>query len=353
MVFAPSRGRRQSLAGACRRMGLLPLMGRLRDALRHDLRILAYHRVLDTCDASRFVFDLELVSASVERFEYQMRLLKRRFSPMRFDQVLECLDQGRRLPRRAVLVSFDDGYDDNYRHAFPILRDLRMSAMFFVSTGHIDSGLPYLYDWLVHMVCTTTAGQLSIPELHVDVPLPDGIDARRELAASLLVALKQRSALEQEALVTGLERRWRLPRAPHPDCTPMSWEQLREMREAGMEIGSHGVNHRMLAKLDDALMREELAQSRRALQSNLGDPALAISYPVGGYGAFDDRVEAAVGEAGYRFGCTYLSGTSRPLAASLLHMRRLHVERGVDAPWFRGMLEVPELFTYRTHALTA
>ena len=136
---APSTGRRQALARISHRAGLLPPLARARAVLRDDQRILAYHRVLETVPPA-FSFDLELVSAWAERFREQMALIRRRFHPMRFDEVLACRDAGRRLPRNAVLVTFDDGYDDNYRVAYPILHDLGLSAMFFVATGHIAHG---------------------------------------------------------------------------------------------------------------------------------------------------------------------------------------------------------------------
>ena len=85
--------------------------------------------------------------------------------------------------------------------AYPILRELGMSAMFFVSTGHIDSGMPYEYDWLVHMVCTTTAPTMDIPELDVAWELPASLEGRRGIAARLLEHLKSFDAVTQEAAI--------------------------------------------------------------------------------------------------------------------------------------------------------
>jgi peptidoglycan/xylan/chitin deacetylase (PgdA/CDA1 family) len=345
----PMAGRRPRLARLCARAGLLPLIARMRAALRHDLRILAYHRVLDTADPEGFRFDPELISASSDAFRQQLAIVKRRFAPMRFDELIDCLDRGRPVPRRAVLITFDDGYDDNYRYAWPILRDAGLSAMFFVSTGHIDSGRPYAYDWLVHMLCTTRAASLQAPELGIDWALPDDLDSRRELAARLLDAIKALETDAQQALIDRLQREWSLPSdAGHSDCRPMTWAQLREMYAGGMEIGSHGVNHRMLAKMPRAAMREEVAASKCTIERELGSEARVISYPVGGADAYDDEVVAAVRDAGYRMACSYLAGPEGLGANVRYEMRRIPVERQMDAAWFESMLALPEVFCHRS-----
>ncbi|MEL1263992.1 polysaccharide deacetylase family protein [Pseudoxanthomonas putridarboris] len=344
MADASGAGRRQQLARWCHRANVLPLVGRLRGLFLSDLRILAYHRVLDCSDPAGFDFDLELISASTEAFREQMSAIKRDFVPMRFDQVIDCLDQGERLPPRATLITFDDGYDDNYRVAFPILRDLDMSAMFFVSTGHIDSGAPYAYDWAVHMICRTPDDRLHLPEAGIDWALPGDNAGRREVANRFLRELKGFPAPLQERLIATMEREWAMPRAPHADCRPMSWAEVREMQAGGMEIGSHGVHHRMLAKMPREMMIEEINESKRMLDDHLAAPAQVLSYPVGGFDAYDETVVEAARAAGFRLACSYVPGTSVLSEDTLYALRRLHVERYVDAAWFRGMVEMPELF---------
>jgi peptidoglycan/xylan/chitin deacetylase (PgdA/CDA1 family) len=345
----PPGGRRPRLARALRRAGALPLIGRLRAALRHDVRILAYHRVLESVEPEGFRFDPELISASAEAFREQLAIVRRRCVPLRFDELLAHLDQGRDIPRRAVLITFDDGYDDNYRIAYPLLREAGLSAMFFVSTAHIDSGQPYAYDWLVYMLCTTVADRVVAPELRIDWALPADLHDRRALAGRMLDRLKTLSAADQQALIDRLQRDWALPAGDgHRDCRPMTWAQLREMRAGGMEIGSHGVGHRMLAKLPAAEMRAELEHSKSAIEREVGAGTVAISYPVGGSDAYDAAVMAAVRESGYRLGCSYLAGPERLRPESRYEMRRIPVERQMDAAWFEGMLALPEVFCYRS-----
>ncbi len=347
-------GHRERVAGLSQRLGLMPLARALRQVLKQDVRILAYHRVLDSVEPEGFAFDAELISASADMFRQQMALLRRRFHPLRFSELLDCIDAGRAVPPRSVLVTFDDGYDDNYRVAWPILRDLDMSAMFFVSTGHIDTGLPYAYDWLAHMLCSMPAGELSLPEIGLQTQLAGPGPSRRALVAAVLDRAKALDAATQEALITRLEEQLAMPREGGDDnCRPMTWEQLRQMRESGMEVGSHGVSHRMLAKLPRAQMRAELVDSRQALARELGIQAQVLSFPVGGRDAFNDEVIEAARDAGYRMACSYLAGTSTLAQAHHFRMARLPVERQMGMAWFEAMLSVPEVFSYTSRSRKA
>src|SRR5690554_86133 len=156
-------GHRQRLAARAHTWCLLPALQSFRGLLRHDLRVLAYHRVRET--GPGFAFDPGLVSASPAQFHRQMEHVRDRFHPVSCREVVAALEGGAALPRDAVLVTFDDGYDDNHGVAFPILRGLGVPATFFVATGHIDSGLPYAYDWLAHLVLTMEGERLRLPGL--------------------------------------------------------------------------------------------------------------------------------------------------------------------------------------------
>lgn len=341
----PSPGVRGRLGQWCYRIGVLPVLRHARRWVCRDLRVLAYHRVLDVPAGNRFDFDLDLVSASVEGFREQMRWVKRHLCPLRFADVAAALDAGEKLPPDAVVVTFDDGYDDNYLHAFPILRELGVPATFFVSTGHIDSGLPYAYDWLVHMILGAPLPE--IPELGLVGVADTSRGARRLLAQRALDRIKRLDSDVQAKLIARLERDWAMPRhAGATDCQPMTWMQVREMHAAGFEIGSHGVRHRMLAKLTQVELEAELRDSRSTLERELGVPINTIAYPVGGDDAFDARVVEATRAAGYRLGCSYINGTNRHGATDYYALYRLAVEREMDIGWFAGMLTLPGLLSY-------
>jgi peptidoglycan/xylan/chitin deacetylase (PgdA/CDA1 family) len=342
-------GIREILGEWCYSSGLLHVLQRGRAWLRRDLRILAYHRVLNLPDPSAFAFDLDLMSTTADGFREQMQLLQRRFAPMSLGDVVAALDAGKRLPTNTVVVTFDDGYDDNYRIAYPILRELGIPATFFVSTNHIDSGHPFAYDWLVYMILRAPVQRLVLPELGLDLPMPFQRAERRQLASGVLRRMKGLDDAIQSSLIERLENEWEMPReVGHPDCRPMSWDALREMHAFGFEIGSHGVHHCMLAKLSPDQLEAELVGSRATLERELGTPVTLLSYPVGGDLAFDGRVMQATKAAGYRAACSYICGTNRQFALNRYALYRLPVERAMGAGWFAAMLTLPELMGYPT-----
>lgn len=337
--------RRHRLAQRAHAWGMLPLMRTVRGLLRRDLRVLAYHRVREL--PADFAFDPALVSATPEGFRAQMRHLGERFQPVTCREVVAALDGGAALPRNAVLVTFDDGYDDNHAIAFPILRELGVPATFFISTGHIDSGLPYAYDWLVHLVVTMDGPRLRLPELDIDMPLPAERAARQALTGMVLDRLKYLDDAGQQAVIDALQARCGRPRtATHADCRPMTWEQVREMRDGGMEIGGHGAHHRMLAKLSDDALAAEVAECQARLTTELGAPAIALSYPVGGPDAYDGRVIDAVRAHGFRVAFSYVSGVSTPDQDNRYRLLRVPVEADVDERWFQGIVAAPEVFSH-------
>lgn len=342
---APPPGRRQRLAHGARALGVLPLLQAARRLFRRDLRAYAWHRVRTLDDG--FAFDPSLVSATPDAFRQQVRLLRDRFRPVRCVDLAEALAGGRPLPRDAVLLTFDDGYDDNYHAAFPILREAGVPATFFVATGHIDSGEPFAYDWLVHLLLAEVPTAARLPAPLDDLQVPPGRAARLALAWQVLDRIKALPAAGQETVIAATAALGGAPRpSAHADCRPMDWDMLREMRAQGMEIGSHGISHRMLAKLDDDGLVDEVRGSRARLDEELRQDTLAISYPVGGDDSFDARVLAAVEAAGYAFAFTYNNGSNRWPPARRYALLRQSVEADMDQDWFAGIAALPELFAH-------
>lgn len=340
-------GRRQFVANLFGRLGAVRLIGEFRTRFSGEVPILAYHRVLDIQDENSFPFDIELVSASVAAFTAQMKYVKDNYRPTSFATLLQYLDCGESPPPGTLVVTFDDGFYDNYHNAFPVLKEFDIPATIFLSTGYIDNQETYWYEKLCYAVMTTTAQSVAIPETG-PIQIGGNVASRRNAMKALISRLKQ---VPDELRLTLLDQLYYqlLPDQRHiADLRsgPMTWKQIREMSAHRIEFGSHSVSHPILSMLDDTKLKYEMEHSKFQIEAMLDKPVQAIAYPVGGEGSFNNRVRAAAKSAGYRLGLTYISGLEKPKAWDAYALRRLHVERYVDSQYFKAMLSVPELFAY-------
>ena len=234
------------------------------------LMILIYHRVHPRPDP---MFPGEVDAG---RFSEQMGMLARYCRPLPLAEAVAGLKAGR-LPPRAVCVTFDDGYADNATQALPILVRHGVPATFFVAPGFLDGGRMW-NDSIIETVRRAPAGPLALQEFGLDtVTLADDA-ARGVVAGRILKSIKHRPFEERQRLVSRFCDRVgrRLP-----DDLMMTSSQVREMANAGMEIGAHTMTHPILRTLPDESARSEIARSRQALEGIVGQPVRLFAYPNG------------------------------------------------------------------------
>jgi O-antigen/teichoic acid export membrane protein/peptidoglycan/xylan/chitin deacetylase (PgdA/CDA1 family) len=341
-------GKREFASRVVTALGLSNAVGALRSAMVKDLRVLAYHRVLHDLDETTFAFDAELVSARQKDFDWQMAYIARRFNPVSIQQVADAINGGKPLPKRAVMVTFDDGFRDNYEVAFPVLQRHGVPAVFFLSTGYIESQGAFWFDWIVFAFVHTEVSQVHLKAIDLTIPLAGTRDSRRLEALKLLQVLKSTPEVQRQEIIEQLKAELKVTMTPDhvEQSAPLSWDQVREMSRGGMEFGSHTVSHPILSTITDPmLLRFELDGSKATLEREIGKPVLALSYPVGGRDAVNDQVLAATAQAGYQCAFTYQSGANKLTSGDeRYYLKRLHVERYTTHAMFSAALEMPEIF---------
>jgi peptidoglycan/xylan/chitin deacetylase (PgdA/CDA1 family) len=209
---------------------------------------------------------------------------------------------------RFAAVTFDDGYRDVYEHAFPILKRKGIPAAVFVVAGTVGTDHVLVHDRLYGLLragfarwpvpARALAGLIGACGL---APLDAGaLDlARTSEYAATRVVLAVYPGADLQVLLAGLEAH--LGTEPETGGGPMSWEMLREMRAAGITIGSHTLTHARLDREPRHIVREELAGSRRLLEEKLGGTIDSFAYPDG---RFDAATVGATALAGYRYAYT-------------------------------------------------
>jgi peptidoglycan/xylan/chitin deacetylase (PgdA/CDA1 family) len=129
----------------------------------------------------------------------------------------------------------------------------------------------------------------------------------------------------------------------------LTWDQVRAIRAAGMDVQSHTRDHRVLGTLSAADARQELSASRADLERELGERVYAVSYPVGATIEGNKELVDAVHDAGYEIGFASHGGMNlvRNSRAKPLHFCRIALDYGTPMSVFRGTLALPRLVISR------
>ncbi|MFC1747703.1 polysaccharide deacetylase family protein [Pseudomonadota bacterium] len=223
-----------------------------------EVPVLTYHRVLTAWPAgSKFN-----IYVTIDELDWQIKSLKQRgYEFVTFKDIANGIQV-----KKPVILTFDDGYEDNYLNLLPLLKQHNAKAVIY--------------------------------------------------------ALADR-ALKNNA--------WDMAKG-EPEAPLMSDEQLLACHASGLiEIGSHGKQHRPLSKLCDDDASVEIRESKRILESLLGDEVVSFAYPYGNYG---ERETLLVKQAGYLFGVATVSGPLK-LADDFMRVRRITMFPGTKTGKFK------------------
>ena len=267
---------------------------------RGKLSILIYHRTLAAPDP---ILHDEIDAVTFER---HAALIRSEFNALPLGEACTRLAR-RSLPARATCITFDDGYADNERIAFPILKRLGLPATFFVSTGFSDGGIMF-NDGVIEAVRRAPAGTYDLTSLGLGNHILGDSTSRRAAVDALIGQLKYRPVNERRALVV------RLATAMHstlPEDLMMRPAQIKRLHDAGMEIGGHTINHPILAMLDEVEARVEIVEGRRQLEEITGAPVTLFAYPNGKPGRdYGPRDMELVKKAGFAAAVSTISGVA-------------------------------------------
>jgi peptidoglycan/xylan/chitin deacetylase (PgdA/CDA1 family) len=311
------------------------------------ITVLAYHRVNDATAGADF--DEGTVDVTPEAFDRHVAYAKRWFDVIGVGDLL-AYTRGGALPRNPLLITFDDGYKDNWRAAVPILRKHGATATFFIATTYVSDRRLFWWDRLNYMVKRSPRAAIEIDyPTRLTVPLGGAGGGsqekyRRRAFETLRKVITSHfkidlwrfldAVAEGSGVVLSREDERRLA-----DDMILTWDEVRAMRRAGMDIQSHTRDHYVLPTMTDEHLAAELGGSREILEGVLGEPVRAISYPVGH--RIPAALRKAVRHAGYELGFTNASGINHRWSFDPLDVRRLSLELGSPDGYFKTVLAIP------------
>jgi len=298
--------------------------------------VLCYHRIGASVSGAAW-------SASRDAFDGQVELLRRRFEIVAPSQVLRA---ARARRGRFAAITFDDGFRDGYDVALPVLRGHDAPAGFFVTTGFLDRGGVPWWDEIAYRARRCTPRVLDDPSWLEEPVVLAATGDRTVAVQSLLRSYKRLDGERTAAFLEYLRGATGNERVGPADAGSswLTWEMVREMREAGMEIGGHTVNHPVLTSQPPEVQRAEIEGCATRLETELGEPMRLFSYPVGLPTSFDATTRAIVSSVGVDLAFSCYGGATTRRALDPLDIRRMPIGPGMTPERFQALLELPSLF---------
>jgi peptidoglycan/xylan/chitin deacetylase (PgdA/CDA1 family) len=288
--------------------GFLRLVHRWR---RPHVLVLAYHRV--TPDAELAGCAYPAMHVSTRTFEAQLEALRELYRPIPMATLHDILSGRVPLREHVAVVTFDDGYRDNFHNAMPILTRLGVPATFFLSVDFVDRNRPFWFDALADGMRRWDAdpvvrerGETVLPDvLRTALQASGSYAARLSRAAAALKTLpdeQREAAVRALSGITG-------DAATRGGTEPMNWDDVRTMREQGMHFAAHGVRHAILTRMPPVSAEEEIQRSLEVIGARTGTAVQEFAYP---NGDTDDEVARRAAHAGVALAFTMRPASVRP-----------------------------------------
>jgi peptidoglycan/xylan/chitin deacetylase (PgdA/CDA1 family) len=268
--------------------------------------VLLYHRV------TRLDNDPQLLAVSPQNFYEQVNHIRNTCALLTIEEFFDLLSRRKKFPRKTVILTFDDGYADNFLEALPILQSLSSQALFYITTSNIGTDRELWWDELERILL----GNHSLPpvleieysdgHIQLDTRTPRG---RMDTYSFLHPLLRFAAPTERNHIVDHLRAMTGLGASGRPSHRMLTKDEVQQLsRSASAVIGAHTHNHPSLAVLPHKEQVEEMRQSKNILEKITAQPVVHFSYPYGSKKDYNVDSVNACRENGFKMVCSNYYG---------------------------------------------
>lgn len=300
----------------------------------NKLLVLTYHRVIPRNDARLQTIQPGMVVMS-DTFAMHIRALKRLFNLVHLCDWVHNVANGMPVLPNACAITFDDGWADNFHHAFPILAQEQTPATIFLVSDMIGTPLTFWPERLAHLVWNDGRGLTSdilegseldfLNGLGVAALIRNRIPSRDDID-EIIVKAKKYSDQELKHKLDRAEERLHLP--PTKGHEILDWAQIEEMVQTGLvTLGSHTRSHcRLTASVDEVTAENEIRESKERLESKLGCSVDTFCYPDGQSTLLSEQLV----KRHYAGACTIVHGRNST-STDLYRLKRVGIHEDISA----------------------
>ena len=300
-------------------------------------KILMYHRILD--DNRKDQAEIQPGMCTTRSvFDGQMKFIAGHYRPIPFSKLIDLKRKDETIPARTVAITFDDGWQDNYRNGLPILKKHNMPAIIFLATDLLEAkGLPVFLEVSLLLAegdlwpgMAVTIFKEVVAEFGLVGKVKSLDDRRLESISSSAVRFMETLMLLDYRYIGMIAERMK-EAAGIKEATwagqrwMLNWDEIKEMMQNDIEFGSHGISHDLLINIPLDQVKRELAESKRILENRLGKPVQYFSYPNGDHNA---DIRKLAKEAGYLAATAIFKDTLPGERGDLFALRRIGISEG-------------------------
>jgi peptidoglycan/xylan/chitin deacetylase (PgdA/CDA1 family) len=302
------------------------------EALRGKVVILMYHRVVGEGELSRQYIQPGMY-VTTETFERHVAFLQQYFEIVSFGELLAMWDEQRWDPdKRYCLITFDDGWLDNYTCAFPVLKRRGAPATVFLPTAFIGTERwfwPEKVAWICRHVREKARGR-SVESSHMLLKRDSrATHLNRALIQGdidgLIDQCKEYGPEQREDLISGWLNAFNLE-CPVERQT-INWDEAREMSDAGISFGSHSISHAILTEVESNKVVEEVQESWAVLARQGINVVPVFAYPNGNW---SPDIARMVADAGYQAAATTEFGYEGRFPDRRFALRRINIHEAIS-----------------------
>ena len=295
---------------------------------RNDIAILMLHGVMDkeSADSSWLPMRKQL---SPNRLDNALKVLKKKYKFIALGTAVDMLMGNKPIEPHCMVLTFDDGYRNNLTHALPVLVKYGVPATIFLSTGHITRREPFWYDRMDYAIQHLRKDHV----IHIESKeIRFFRNDRKALATAfkdLRYTLKDSpdnyaSTLHKiHEIVVDLETHAEKKLSDIFEIDPwtslMTWDEVKRATQKNVTFGSHTVDHLLLGKLEEHIIREQLLLSKESIENHTGIPCPFLCYPSGN---FSPQAMNIAGQCGYTSAVTTINGLNHQEKTPLLALFR-------------------------------
>lgn len=256
--------------------------------------IITFHRVLP--ENLRQQYPLPGLVTTPEELHWILSYCRKHYNCGSISKTIELWKRKNKGKKPLLAITFDDGQEDNYRYAIPVLEKLGLTSTFFVPVSNIETATPLWHDILGFTVLRLfESDKNGIDKLNESLRL--NLFLCRSPIEAARAAVKRAKSITVHQRVKLIQNLMKDNNAPCPKwARMMTWQHLREINNNGHEIGSHSMTHPLLPQCSNSDLQTEIGKSREVLQEKLKIPIETFCYPNGDY---DERVVKITQSAGY------------------------------------------------------